>query len=218
MRKVTGFVLLELAIALCVIGAIGSVFLPLIKVSALRKKQEKTNQSFENVFSALSAYFAKNHRLPFAGENGVEVRQKFIGEVPYKDLFLEKQAASDGEGNVLLYIVDKKIVFATPRTELSEKDEEDEGFSQDIKIIGEDGESQIPLGAIHDFCAVVLISRPSGCQANVAGGAESNDDEIADNGLANIAHHEGNGEWTITIPSAPSSRVHWKSCNYFDHR
>jgi hypothetical protein len=122
-----------------------------------------TQQSFEAVLKSLAVYRSGNKRLPCPGENGMEIYGKAVGEAPYKDLFLEKKMASDGNGNVLLYIVDRPSTIATPKTGLEGFwDDDYEEFTNSIEIYDEEGELLTPAAQTKnpDFCAVVLMSIP----------------------------------------------------------
>ncbi|MDR3285607.1 MAG: type II secretion system GspH family protein [Holosporales bacterium] len=159
--KVKGFILLELAIVLCVIGCIGAMFFPSIKISIIHKKALVTQQNFDVVLRALAVYKANNNRLPFAGDDeGLEIKGKLIGKLPYKSLFLEKKVACNGDREILFYIVDKQIVFARQEIELEAKNNKDEEvFSNFIYVFDETGDLLTVLDQKNvDFCAVVLIS------------------------------------------------------------
>ncbi|MDR0632850.1 MAG: hypothetical protein LBF84_01795 [Holosporales bacterium] len=203
MRKLQGFILVELAIALCILGCLGSIIFPLIKTSLMYKRLSATQHNCDAVLRALAVYRVHNNRLPCPGENGVEIYGRTIGEVPYKDLFLEKKTASDGNGNVLLYAVDSLATTAMPRIGLEDSMADDyEEFTNAIQIFDEYGELVTPAAYANgqDFCAVVLMSIPTNLTQQ----------------LSTIIAEDGD---IITIRCPPQSSgvaVRWMSSNNLD--
>lgn len=155
-----GFALFEVSIALIIVGIIGSILFSMAKNAIHYKKSIQTQQSLELAMKSIGVHKAKNNRIPYAGEDGLEVNQLLIGKIPYKSLYIEKKYVCNGDGNILTYIVSPDAAFMRPNIILKKKD--DNNFvNHSIRIIDEFGEMLTREDEeVSDFCAVVLISSP----------------------------------------------------------
>lgn len=165
-KKLQGFILIEVVIALCIIGVLSSIMLPFVKTMLSYSKITQTHRSFENVLRSLTIYASTHNRLPWPSksiDDGLEDEnsEKIIGFVPYKTLCLEKQMVFDGNKRSLIYIVNPLLTDWRPQSELSDNDFLSIQGESKIKIFYEDGSEAIPSQESSDFCALILISVPS---------------------------------------------------------
>lgn len=112
MKKNEGFFLLEVAIAILLIGIIISSIINITKTSILITKynNEKINRNI--VINSLAAYLIKNKRLPKPAydntgiESNTENNSKFlIGKIPFKNLDILYNNCLDSDKQPMIYIV-----------------------------------------------------------------------------------------------------------------
>lgn len=107
-RKLAAFALLELAIALAVLGIITSLSFPLLTSYCKQKSLQVTQKHQIQIAQALSAYVAANRRLPCPcddPQSGIEKENCDVGLVPFKTIGLSEKIAKDGNHNWFTYLV-----------------------------------------------------------------------------------------------------------------
>lgn len=113
-----GFILLELAIALAILGVLAGLSLPLLTAALTREKIVKTQEHQKQIVHALAAYVLVNHRLPCPADpaaNGPDVGLMRMrcdrkasdaeGIVPFRSLGIEESMAKDGFNHWITYAV-----------------------------------------------------------------------------------------------------------------
>lgn len=129
LKKTTpAFALLEIAIALSILGIITCMGMPLINRLQTWQHTRTTKAHQEQILQALGAYVLANSRLPYAAENtkGVAQEGKSVGFVPYQTLGVSEDIAKDGQYHWMTYAVEPKLA------------------SQDIVFLQDPGESFDP--------------------------------------------------------------------------
>jgi prepilin-type N-terminal cleavage/methylation domain-containing protein len=117
LSKIPGFSLLEMAIVLIIMGVIGSMTLPALKIMLDNQRAKTTAQRQELILYALASYANQYKILPYAADptnpTGTEDKstQRRRGIVPYAALGLPETIARDGYHNWFTYVVDD--YFAT---------------------------------------------------------------------------------------------------------
>jgi hypothetical protein len=113
------FALLEIAIALCVLGIINYVgFAAFAKIKAWQ--QTKTTKSHqEQVMQAVAGYVLMHHKLPCpaASNNGkaqaiCTTAETAIGYIPYKTLSIPEELAKDGAHHWMSYAINTSLASA----------------------------------------------------------------------------------------------------------
>lgn len=110
-RKISGFSLIETAIVLIIIGIIGGMTFPIIKVMVDWQKTSTTAQNQEKILYALASYVTHWNALPYPadprqsqGKQDVLPRRR--GIIPYADLGLPEATAKDGYNRWFTYVID----------------------------------------------------------------------------------------------------------------
>lgn len=163
-KSIRAFALLEVAIALSVLGVIAYMGTPLISRIQNWQQTHTTTAHQEQIMEALGAYVLANSRLPCPAEdtNGKSHPGKSVGFVPYQTLGIPEKSAKDGKHHWMTYVVQpslttKSILFLqdpgidTSNTTIFCKTTQTEEFT----INRNDGESCITEP---DFAAVAIIS------------------------------------------------------------
>lgn len=127
-KKSSGFLLLEMAIFLSVIGILSAVLAKNSIAYAKFRNNKFLKENLETVKCALVDFLAANYRLPspsnFDG-NGIEGDEKnACGYIPYKALGIPYERTKDCNGKSLFYVVEPAL---TDR-KISRIQLEDEGF------------------------------------------------------------------------------------------
>lgn len=115
-----GFSLLELAIALVIVGIIGGMSLPLLTAYMSRTAIVKTRSHHDYALSAIAAYVEKNRRFPCPadpqvtgpdyGLSQIQCRnQKAKGILPFKTLGISEVYAKDGFKRLMTYAVEPEL-------------------------------------------------------------------------------------------------------------
>jgi type II secretory pathway pseudopilin PulG len=112
-----GSFLLEIAIAIAILGLIGSCFIQKSILINKSMRQKITRNNIATVSLALASFVANNNRLPrpSLNNNGVECQESespltnAIGQVPFCTIGVAAKTALDGDGKPLIYIVEPAL-------------------------------------------------------------------------------------------------------------
>ena len=111
-KRVKGFALIEVSIALLILGIISSISINQFATLKRIQADTTTKNNIDHVLKSLGAYYiAKRGVLPFPEKIGprMQGRQTFdyrdFGIVPYKTLGIMEKFVKDGYGNWLKYKV-----------------------------------------------------------------------------------------------------------------
>ena len=103
--RLKGFVLVEISIALLVLGIVTSITMTQLTVLSKLRQEQVTHDNMEFVVKALSAYYLnKNGLLPFPNETSLNIGENY-GTIPWQKLGIMKKYSNDGHGQPLLYKV-----------------------------------------------------------------------------------------------------------------
>lgn len=115
-RRLSAFSLIEVAIALIVMGIITGFAVPLITSNYRLAQHHKTDNHREQIVAALAGYVLKNNRLPSPALTTQGIGAQFcdrtetcVGYVPFTILGLPEKTAKDGYGNWFTYAVNPKL-------------------------------------------------------------------------------------------------------------
>lgn len=118
-NKLSGFALVEVAIALTVLGIIGALGLPMALHSLQRHKIQITEAHAEKILSALSAFVIQEGRLPCPanpaapfssfGEEVDTCLHNEEGILPFKTLGVPEALSKDGFGRYFTYVVESAL-------------------------------------------------------------------------------------------------------------
>lgn len=161
-RKNDGFLLLEMAIVLIVMGLLGALLLPKIQHQSQSQKKMMVQRNFEIVFSALGAHARTHGSLPCPAPVGGDGHALKVcrglyswGEVPYHTLGLPLARACDQQGRALCYA----CVHGPPTSEIGIKKRDDQFFHTNfphvLKIIDAKG---VAMAAPCNPVIVVLLA------------------------------------------------------------
>ncbi|MDR1597958.1 MAG: type II secretion system GspH family protein [Holosporales bacterium] len=167
-KKAKGFALIEVTIALCVMGVLASAALPLFKAAVSYSKTVQTRRALEYALRSLAVYALENDRLPWAAPDhrGLENEDEklIVGVLPYKNLCVEQQVVQDGYKNDLWYVVNPKLTMWIPLTPLSRQYDPFLAIrvkTNNFRVIQEDGSEAIHFDPeADDFGAAALIYIP----------------------------------------------------------
>jgi type II secretory pathway pseudopilin PulG len=108
--KNRGSILLEVAVALSIIGMISGFFLMKSTVANRAMSAQKTKNNIEIVTCALASYLSNNGRLPHPSADGSgfesENTTHAIGIVPFNTLGISEKNTIDGNTRPLIYVVE----------------------------------------------------------------------------------------------------------------
>ena len=178
-----GFALMEVMIALMIVGLLGGMVLPLFKQVQKYQEREATLRHQERIFFALSAFLQTHHRLPCPHDPGEKKARGYErrrcqkpgqekGHVPYKTLGLTEKEARVGKGGFFTYVVHPELTITrsfkaycapevrpllSPSVEAEGRSLEAEGGSLEAE-----GRSLEAEGGIFDPIAVLLIDPAPG--------------------------------------------------------
>jgi prepilin-type N-terminal cleavage/methylation domain-containing protein len=148
-RKVSGFSLIEMAIVLVIIGLVGSIALPGLKVMVNRQKISTTAERQEKILYALASYALLNGSLPNAASpmhlSGEEdkAHQLCRGVVPYATLDLPESFAKEGYHHWFTYVVEKKYTEVPSGTPLTQNPiQHEQSFCRLVKNPDKPSETQ----------------------------------------------------------------------------
>ncbi|MDR1236492.1 MAG: hypothetical protein LBJ96_05825, partial [Holosporaceae bacterium] len=123
--KLRGSFLLEIAIAVSIIGLVSGFFVTKMITTGKIMRDQITKSNIETVSIALASFVANNQRLPrpSVDESGDEKNtpeMTYVGKVPFHTLGIPMKSAADGNGKPLIYIVeatltsDSDSIYSTP--------------------------------------------------------------------------------------------------------
>ncbi|MDR2412328.1 MAG: type II secretion system GspH family protein [Holosporales bacterium] len=118
-----GFSLLEVAIALMVLGVLSSILIGSVRTTQRHMQLRTTQERMEMIFASLAAYALRHARLPLPCDP--QDGSSYVGKVPCQDLGLPPYVAQDGWGQAFFYAVQETL---TKTKALSP--EKDEIFSE----------------------------------------------------------------------------------------
>lgn len=167
LKNLEGFALLEVALALAVLGIVCYVSMPLITHVQKWHSARTTNAHQVEIMEALSAYILANNRLPCPAPstNGkaadICTNQK-AGFVPYKTHGISKRVAIDGNHHWMTYVAEPSLTAKTIRwiqpQEIKTNDQHifcKAKKTSDFELLDE---TNTPCVNAPDYIAVVLIS------------------------------------------------------------
>lgn len=120
--KAPGFSLMEMALVLIIIGLIGGVTLPTLKIMLEGQRARTTAQHQDQILYALASFANQNKFLPHAADpTASQGRQDTAtkrrrGIVPFADLGLPESIAKDGYLNWFTYVVDDYYTVPSERS------------------------------------------------------------------------------------------------------
>ncbi len=108
--RLEGFSLIEVSVALLIIGIISSISMNQLKITNKLYTNQKTHEHMDFVIKALAAYcIAMEGELPYPSslEKSIGLADPFMknsfGIVPFKSLGIMEKFAKDGKGRWILY-------------------------------------------------------------------------------------------------------------------
>ena len=107
MKKSSGFALLEIAIAIAVLGIISSFFLMKFTMTNKMLRARTMKSNIETCAIALAAYVSEHYCLPKPSHHIPE--SEYIGRVPYEILGINEKDTLDGKGKFLTYAVQPRL-------------------------------------------------------------------------------------------------------------
>ena len=117
-RKSGGSLLLEIALALSVMGLISGFLVSKIIGAHRLRRVLVTKNNIETVIIALAAHVANHHRLPRPSHNNEGLEDPdagdlaaYVGSVPHGSLGLAARTTLDGDGGPLIYAVEPFLTF-----------------------------------------------------------------------------------------------------------
>lgn len=201
-KTIPAFALLEVAIALSVLGVITYMGMPLLSKMQQWQQVKVTNAHQEKIIEALAGYVLANKRLPCPalGANGVAqatcTNDTKAGFVPYTTLGIDEKSAKDGNNHWMTYIVQPCLTAKQIHWIYTESDLMVDPKTVFCKTFGDgsfamQNESKQPCIQAPDFTAVVLIAHgPSGGfmldDGNVQTVTSNDPDKIANAAHGNV--------------------------------
>lgn len=122
MKRIKGFALIEVSIALLVLGIISSISISQFATIKRMQAEMTTKSNVDFILKSLGAYYiSKQGLLPYPANNGLQVTGQQVngkldfGIIPYKSLGIMEKYAKDGYGNWLLYKLNPDIGKTTTK-------------------------------------------------------------------------------------------------------
>ncbi len=108
-----GFILLEIAIAICVIGVICGTISKNVAIQKNIYVKQRTKENIDIIKHALADFVSVNFRLPSPSKNqnsGEEGEYGVIcGHIPFITLGIDKKHTKDGNGKEFYYVVEPEL-------------------------------------------------------------------------------------------------------------
>lgn len=199
MRKLRGFLLIEVSIALCALGILTAMVVPLVQSMALGSRRIQTQKACKTALRVLALYVETRGWLPFAANSdGQAVPGLFVGHLPYRTLCLDRKDALDGRGKLLTYIVCPSLTQTSPRNPLRKKQNTSSSFltvvrDRTLNVFYSDGTPVLPPEEEKDFCAIVVMGQQGHSNAGYV--------------------HEAQGAIDVILPKGSPSSFQWVSRN-----
>ncbi|MDR0406999.1 MAG: type II secretion system GspH family protein [Holosporales bacterium] len=108
-HKNAGFSLLEVAIALMVLGILSNIILQSTLTMQKRLQVRTTQEHMEMIFASLAAHALRHSCLPPPDKNIIQAGSSYIGTVPYEKLGMSAFMVQDGWKRPILYIVEEEL-------------------------------------------------------------------------------------------------------------
>lgn len=109
-KKTIGTILVEIAIGISIMGVIAGLTMSYFSAQNKVNRHKVTIDNIETITMAITAFLAKNYRLPRPADdcNGNEGngRGKFV---PYKAIGIPAKIAMDGNATPLIYVVEPDL-------------------------------------------------------------------------------------------------------------
>ena len=161
-HSTSGFSLIEMSLMLVILGILGGVLIPRFVESRRQWQRETTRVRMERVLYALGAFFREKKRLPCPGDSSEAHRfgsermrcqapHLAQGDIPFRTLGLSEEAARDGAGGFMTYVVHPQLTFMNALQDGAER------LSCVIRIRNEDS-GQMDGGEKGSAIAVVLVA------------------------------------------------------------
>jgi type II secretory pathway pseudopilin PulG len=122
-RRLPAFSLIEIALALIIVGILASLTIPLITTHHHFNQQKTTDNNRDQIVAALAAYALQYHRLPTPAptSEGKAIENcrnpaQCVGFVPFTTLGLSEKAAKDGYGNWFTFAVHPELTKTEAQT------------------------------------------------------------------------------------------------------
>ncbi len=122
-RRLAAFSLIEISIALIIMGLFASLTIPLITAQHRLNQQRTTHNHQEQILAALAAYVLQHHHLPAPAAssqgkaiNNCEKHTQCVGFVPFTTLGISEKTAKDGYGNWFTFAVHPELTQARSQT------------------------------------------------------------------------------------------------------
>lgn len=168
-KKLPAFALVETAIALCILGIIGYMTLPLLGNVQLWQRTRTTQTHQEKIMEALAGYVLANKRLPCPAKTSdgealsICTGHEKSGFVPYKTLGIDAKMAKNGNNHWMTYVVQpsltsSKIQWIQPMQDLKVDPKTIFCTTPHEDILGVINEQHESCVVKPDFVAAVIIS------------------------------------------------------------
>ncbi len=117
-KRLAGFALMEVALALIILGVVTSFILPLIHSYLTLEAAKKTEAHQQHIFAALANHVLRYNRLPCPAQESEPGKApkhcpQGIGHIPFKTLGLPEHVAKDGHKHWFTYIVNPELTSIT---------------------------------------------------------------------------------------------------------
>lgn len=173
MKRLPAFALLEVALALLILGALGTLGLQTYTHLITTQKIKKTEEKLESLLKVIGSYVRLNGRLPCPSNPNTQSTgygkaypscrsgTDFVGAVPFKTLGVGADFALDGYGHQISYAINSDLALS--ETEISVAANKIEPFcqvessTQALTILGPGGMPLMETGT-SQFGAIVVIS------------------------------------------------------------
>ncbi len=187
-----GFSLIEVAIALAVMGVVAGLALPPLLSILQINKIKTTEMHQEAVMTALAAYTLRTGNLPCPANSlnpgltpeRCEGSEQCIGTVPYQTLGIPEKYAKDGFQQFMVYAIEPKFSFVSSKGVSTREGVQMKNTKADIAcraielnlsltVINENNQEILVNKNDENFPAVVLLSQGSSANDSAMGPDEN---------------------------------------------